>query len=637
MLVGSLAACAGSGGGRVLLLAMDGMDPRIVDLLLSEGKLPAFARMRRGGAHGRLRSARPLLSPVVWTTIATGVTPDRHRIGHFVAVNRVTGEQLPVTSQMRGVKALWNVASDSGRSVGVVGWWATWPAETVNGTIVSDHLGYHFLFEEGLESPEGEVTGRVFPPETEARIAPLVVRPADVTPEEAARYATVSAGDLARPFSFEDELGHFKWVLAATETHRRIGLDLWERDDPDLMMVYFEGVDSTSHLFGHLFRAEGLAGELAAQQERYGQAVEAMYARADAIIGEFLDAADERTTVVVVSDHGFELGALQDDPSRTRDMRRVSERYHSMEGILYLRGRGVKPYSRVEDASILDVAPTVLALLGIPPARDMPGRVLSGAFVDMPEPIRIATHETGSGEADGAARDTAVDGEILERLRSLGYLQMESPSGERNLAAVHFEAGRYEEAAEAYARLVEEDPEDGSLHASLAGALGALGRYDEAIEHLDRAIALEPLNPEAFHNRAVIHERRGDVEAAVEDYRTALRYNPGYEPSRAALERLGRPDSAAAPATPEQARAYAIAERAGGAARRGDYREAMRLLDEAMAIAPDYPLIYQYRSNVAYLMGDLDEAIAALEKGLDLQPDNALFKENLRRLRKAAP
>ena len=42
--------------------------------------------------------------------------------------------------------------------------------------------------------------------------------------------------------------------------------------------------------------------------------------------------------------------------------------------------------------------------------------------------------------------------------------------------------------------------------------------------------------------------------------------------------------------------------------------------------------IYQYRSNVAYLMGDRAQAIAALKKGLELQPDNELFRENLKRL-----
>ncbi|MGI0148654.1 MAG: alkaline phosphatase family protein, partial [Thermoplasmata archaeon] len=137
--------------GRVLVLGLDGMDPRIVDLLMSEGRLPNFAKLRQQGAYAPLTSAKPLLSPVVWTTIATGKTPDLHRIGHFVAINQQTGEQLPVTSRMRKVRALWNILSEAGRSVSIVGYWATWPAETVKGSIVSDHLCYHFLFKEGIE------------------------------------------------------------------------------------------------------------------------------------------------------------------------------------------------------------------------------------------------------------------------------------------------------------------------------------------------------------------------------------------------------------------------------------------------------------------------------------------------------
>ena len=61
----------------------------------------------------------------------------------------------------------------------------------------------------------------------------------------------------------------------------------------------------------------------------------------------------------------------------------------------------------------------------------------------------------------------------------------------------------------------------------------------------------------------------------------------------------------------------------------------MELLDEAMAIAPDYAILYQYRSNIAFLMGDRPGAIAALEHGLSLEPDNALFRANLRHLRES--
>src|SRR5262245_58894835 len=92
--------------GRVLVLGLDGMEPSVVDQLIDEGALPNFKRLCDGGTSGLLRSSKPLLSPIIWTTIATGKPPDAHGIGHFVATNPRTGAQLPVTSAMRRVKAL---------------------------------------------------------------------------------------------------------------------------------------------------------------------------------------------------------------------------------------------------------------------------------------------------------------------------------------------------------------------------------------------------------------------------------------------------------------------------------------------------------------------------------------------------
>jgi Flp pilus assembly protein TadD len=361
-----------------------------------------------------------------------------------------------------------------------------------------------------------------------------------------------------------------------------------------------------------------------------------MYRYADRLVGEYMQAADARTTLVVLSDHGFELGALPDDPSKTRDMRRVSERYHRLEGILYLWGNRVRPHAPLDQPTILDVAPTLLAVAGLGRAADMPGRVLTEGLVPGPELPVVASYESGSRPVGAPAADGKVDAAILERLRSLGYVGAESPKGERNLAALHFENGRFEEAAKAYRELVQQNPDDGALHASLAGALGALGRYDEALEHLDAAIRLEPLNPEAYHNRAVIHERKGQRELAIKDYQTALRYDPGYAPTRAALQRLGVASVTNAPHTAAEQLAAKIAERAAEAARRGDYPEAVKLLDQAAGVAPRYPLVYQYRANVAYLMGDRERAIAALKKALELEPDNALFQANLRQLQQGS-
>ena len=82
-------------------------------------------------------------------------------------------------------EGLWNILSDAGKKVSVVGWWATWPAETVNGSIVSDHLNYHFLFEDGFAESAGETTGVTYPPELARRAHATGKR----RPASASRYA----------------------------------------------------------------------------------------------------------------------------------------------------------------------------------------------------------------------------------------------------------------------------------------------------------------------------------------------------------------------------------------------------------------------------------------------------------------
>jgi tetratricopeptide (TPR) repeat protein len=229
-----------------------------------------------------------------------------------------------------------------------------------------------------------------------------------------------------------------------------------------------------------------------------------------------------------------------------------------------------------------------------------------------------------------------VDPQILARLESLGYLDTSAPRSERVLAGAMFSEGKLEEALENYRKLLQEQPDSPGLHVSVAGTLGQLGRYDEADEHLARALEINPLSSPAYHNRGVIAERRGNKDQAIRDYRTALRYKPDYDPSREALIRLVGSAEPPRPDTEAGREADRLASQAAEAAKRGAFETAMSLLDEAQEIAPEHAILYQYRSNVAYLMGDREAAIRALEKGLELEPDNALFSENLRRLREQA-
>ena len=171
--------------------------------------------------------------------------------------------------------------------------------------------------------------------------------------------------------------------------------------------------------------------------------------------------------------------------------------------------------------------PTLLALLGLSPARDMPGRVLVEGLTD-PDPERtVATYERAGDLATAAApgagaTDPNVDPAVLERLRALGYLDTESPQGNRNMAAMLFEAKRYAEAEAAYRKLVAAEPDDGGLRASLAGALASLGRYDEAIADYGTALRLRPRLVSALVARADAYLAKGETGNALADFRSAI-------------------------------------------------------------------------------------------------------------------
>ena len=628
---------AGTEGSRVIVLGIDGLDPEVVQMLVDEGQLPNFARLIEGGVFGEMYSPPPLLSPIIWTTLATGRRPSDHGIGHFTTLDPVTGEELPVISTLRRTKALWNLFSEAGRRVAVVGWWATWPAEEVEGLMVSDHAGYHFLM--GDQRGDGE-PGTVWPAERQEEILAQLGRPEDLTHDQVTGFVDVSAEDFDTPFDFDDDLSHFKWALTTARGYRELGLDLWRQESPDLLMVYFEGVDSTSHLFGHLFRQQSLAGELADQQQRFGGTVEAMYRLADDVVGRYLAVLDDDTTLVVVSDHGFQLGELLDDPSKSRDMRRVSEEFHRTQASLFLYGAGVDASAEWRSAQTLDFTPTVLALAGLPAAEDMPGRVLH-EVLDGPQLSRIETYE-GSGpgargsDALAEGRTEGIDAAVLERLRSLGYLGsggVDTTTNDRNLASILLREGEYREAARSFRALLDENPEDASLHTGLATAFAGLGRHDQAFEAYDLALELDPLFSPARFNRGLLHERLGDLDAAIADFRTTLRYQADHGPSTRALARLGMATTERVASNEAEVRAQLLLREARGLAQRGDYAAADARLEEAERLAPQAAVVLQYRSNVAYLQGDHQAAIEHLEKALVLEPDNPLLVRNLQRLR----
>ena len=136
---------------KVLLIGIDAGEWDVLGPLLDRKKLPNFAHLRDEGAAGRLRSLEPLTkSPIIWASIATGKVPGKHGVLDFMAKRKrdanlkpgETSPESPTTSNLWRVRPVWEILGSLGRKVGVVGWWTTWPAQPVNGFLISDYAQY---------------------------------------------------------------------------------------------------------------------------------------------------------------------------------------------------------------------------------------------------------------------------------------------------------------------------------------------------------------------------------------------------------------------------------------------------------------------------------------------------------------
>ncbi len=388
---------------KVIVVGVDAADWGVMRHLLDQGRLPNFTRLISKGATGRSETFIPLQkSPILWTSIATSKLPDEHGIGGFVKSTE-TGQMVPYTGNVRRVKAIWDILGDHGMTVGVVGWMVTWPAQKVNGYLVSDYIQYETEKKIKLEH-------QTYPEDFFEEIDHLRLVKADMTDDRIAHLYPVDRTD--------EELGvepwrrdYVKMIFATDETFRRVARYVHEKG-VDFLAVYFNGVDSMCH---------NLWDQSKNENHPLHDVIDNYYVWIDEVLGQFMDMVDDETLLVVCSDHGFY------GPRRAEDGGLLLGVYmHGRYGIVGFMGKGIRAGSQIVDADILDITPTILYALGIPVARDMHGRVLTSAFE--PDFLRnnpvafVPTYETGEREAEEPIV-SPVDEKIKEKLKAVGYMQ----------------------------------------------------------------------------------------------------------------------------------------------------------------------------------------------------------------------
>ncbi len=287
---------------QVLLIGWDAADWKVIQPLMDAGKMPNVQRLMANGVAGQIATLHPPLSPMLWTSIATGKRPFKHGILGFSEPTPDGRGVRPVTNLSRKSKAVWNILSQSDLRSVVVGWWPSHPAEPINGVMISDH--YH-----RARGPLDEgwllIPNTIHPPELAETLAALRMHPDLLTPAMVEPFIP-----LAKEIDQDQDkrLAGLMRTLAECMSIHSAATWLADNQQRDFFAVYFDAIDHFCHGFMryHPPRQAWIAER---DFELYRNVVSMAYQFHDRMLGTLVEKAGEDTTVILLSDHGFPSGS----------------------------------------------------------------------------------------------------------------------------------------------------------------------------------------------------------------------------------------------------------------------------------------------------------------------------------------
>jgi predicted AlkP superfamily phosphohydrolase/phosphomutase len=140
-----------AGFRKVIVIGLDGLDPRIAERLMARGALPHLARLREQGGFATVSTTYPAQTPVAWSTFATGTNPGGHGIFDFIrrdptnyrpdlALNRYEQKSSflpPSAVNLRGGSPVWELLSKAGIPSIVLRCPCTYPPDKLKGRMLS--------------------------------------------------------------------------------------------------------------------------------------------------------------------------------------------------------------------------------------------------------------------------------------------------------------------------------------------------------------------------------------------------------------------------------------------------------------------------------------------------------------------
>ena len=357
---------------RITMLLLDGASLEYVWPRVAAARLPNFGRLLDSGAAMDLATIRPTQPDPVWASVATGMYPSKngvrsaaayfapgdgrpvdllpdHCFSHVLVRLGVVRDQ-PATSGAWRARPIWAILNDYGITAGVVRWPLTYPAQAVDGFLVSDR--FHQLI------------GSMFEFDGQAAYPP------DLIPVAREAFGTAAPVDDARAIAAQRD-----------EAYSRVSRELRAERPVQLSAIRFQGIDTGGHAYLRYAQPRDFGGVSDQERQQYGAILDRYYAAIDAEIGVAVEQLAPGDLLLVISGFGMQpaspitraIGRVLRDP----DISGTHE--DAPDGFLLAYGTTVTP-GRKPRGSIVDVTPTILYFLGLPVGRDMDGYARADLF-----------------------------------------------------------------------------------------------------------------------------------------------------------------------------------------------------------------------------------------------------------------
>jgi predicted AlkP superfamily phosphohydrolase/phosphomutase len=296
---------------RLLLVGWDSADWKLINPLMDAGAMPTLEKLVNSGTSGNLTTLEPQLSPMLWTSIATGKMAYHHGVPGFTEVDPQSGAIVPVSAATRKCTTVWEMLAEKGLKSHIVSWFATQGEQNIPGKMVSN-MYCHVPIVPKDSDPDSwppPPPGTYWPEELAELLNEDRVSLHDIDPDYVLRLFVPNGHQVDQ--SKDQRLSALAKRLSEAFSAHNAAVRLMEIDPEwDFFAVYYRTIDEICHQFMHYHppKMDGIPEE---DFEMYKEVVNGAYRMHDLMLKRLLELAGPDTSVMLVSDHGFHSDHLR--------------------------------------------------------------------------------------------------------------------------------------------------------------------------------------------------------------------------------------------------------------------------------------------------------------------------------------